>query len=119
MSQVKQGLTSVLNVTLPSQLIRQQQQRNGNSLLSTSTAKVQEENKQVGKKAENEGDDSQVEDEEEENVIDEIIVGKGLGNALKVLRDRGILGKTHIRGRNMDKTLETQLESFDKTQGGS
>lgn len=59
------------------------------------------------KKAENEGDDSQVEDEEEENVIDEIIVGKGLGNALKVLRDRGILGKTHIRGRNMDKTLET------------
>ena len=47
-------------------------------------------------------------------MIDELIVGKGLGNALKVLRERGILGKGLIRGRNMDKSVETQLKSFDK-----
>ena len=37
--------------------------------------------------------ESHEEDEEDQHDINEIIVGKGLGNALKVLRDRGILGK--------------------------
>lgn len=31
-----------------------------------------------------------------------------------MLRARGILGKELVRGRNMDKTLEAQLKSFDK-----
>ena len=44
MSQVKRGLTSVVDVALPSQLIRQQRPKN--AALSTSTAKVQEESKQ-------------------------------------------------------------------------
>ena len=108
MSQVKQGLTSVVNVTLPSQLIKQQQHRFGNSLLSTSTAKIQEETKQVIKTT-NDIVDNDSQDEEDQNEIDEIIVGKGLGNTLKVLRNRGILGKQLVRGRNMDSTLETQL----------
>ena len=38
-------------------------------------------------------DNESQEEEEDQNDINEIIVGKGLGNALKVLRDRGILGK--------------------------
>jgi len=42
-----------------------------------------------------------------EMAIEETIVGKGLGNALKVLRERGLLGKSLVRGRNMDKTVET------------
>ena len=37
--------------------------------------------------------DNDSQDEEDQNEIDEIIVGKGLGNTLKVLRNRGILGK--------------------------
>jgi len=32
-------------------------------------------------------------DEVDKNEIDEILVGKGLGNCLKVLRARGFLGK--------------------------
>ncbi len=44
-------------------------------------------------------------DGDNNNEIDELIVGKGLGNCLKVLRERGVLGKGLIRGRNMDRTL--------------
>ena len=47
-------------------------------------------------------------EESDKNEIDEMIVGKGIGNALKVLRDRGLLGKhALVRGRNTDRTLET------------
>ena len=54
-------------------------------------------------------------DSDAKNEIDETIVGKGIGNALKVLRDRGLLGKhALVRGRNTDRTLETQLQAFDK-----
>lgn len=123
MSQVKQGLTSVVNVTLPSQLIRQNHRMAGrDSLLSASTAKVREETKQVAvtttgaetgdKSAENNTDSD---DNDEGNAIDEVLVGKGLGNCLNVLRKRGVLGKGIVRGRNMDRTLESQLQSFDKT----
>ena len=38
----------------------------------------------------------------EKNVLDELIVGKGIGNALKVMRTRGVLGVSKIKGRNLD-----------------
>ena len=56
---------------------------------------------------------------DEEGGIDEMLVGKGIGNALKVLRERGALGKNLVRGRNMDKTVESQLKTFDKGAEGS
>ena len=55
-----------------------------------------------------EGNAEEADGDSEKNEIDEMIVGKGLGNALKVLRDRGLLGKhALVRGRNTDRTLET------------
>ena len=58
-------------------------------------------------KAHDEEEDANI---DEKNQIDETIVGKGIGNALKVLRNRGLLGKHDlIKGRNTDRTLETQL----------
>ena len=86
-----------------------------NFLLSTSTAKAREESKaskvadadeENKKQLQSDEDDSG--NESEKNEIDETIVGKGIGNALKVLRDRGLLGKhALVRGRNTDRTLET------------
>ena len=66
-------------------------------------------------------DNSNEEDDVDgKNEIDEAIVGKGIGNALKVLRDRGLLGKHDlIKGRNTDRTLETQLKAFDKDKAGT
>ena len=70
--------------------------------------KVQEETKQVIRTLEdNKSSDGSDAGEDLEMAIDETIVGKGLGNALKVLRERGLLGKGLVRGRNMDKTVET------------
>ena len=84
-----------------------------NFLLSSSTAKAREESKASKEvdadedKKQHSGEDNS-ENESEKNEIDETIVGKGIGNALKVLRDRGLLGKhALVRGRNTDRTLET------------
>ena len=116
MSQVRQGLTSVVNVILPSQLIKQQRlSLQSKSLLATSTAKVAEDSKQVDG---DEAEGSAESDEDEKNEIDEKLVGKGLGNCLQVLRARGILGKQLVRGRNKDQTLESQLQSFDRVAPG-
>ena len=38
--------------------------------------------------------------------ITETIVGKGIANALKVFRERGMLGRDQHRGRTKDRTLE-------------
>lgn len=38
--------------------------------------------------------------------MDETIVGKGVGNALKVFRQRGMLGRDFVKGRTLDKTLD-------------
>jgi hypothetical protein len=42
------------------------------------------------------------EPEQEDNGLKETLIGKSLGNALKVFRDAGQLGKESIRGRNKD-----------------
>ena len=77
--------------------------------------KAKEESKAVKKSLDKNYEGSQISEDEEldgeesdKNEIDEMIVGKGIGNALKVLRDRGLLGKhALVRGRNTDRTLET------------
>lgn len=50
--------------------------------------------------------------EPEDNGLKETLIGKSLGNALKVFRDAGQLGKESIRGRNKDQSLDNQLASF-------
>lgn len=49
---------------------------------------------------------------EENNGIEETPVGKGIAQALKVFRERGMLGRDFHRGRTKDKTLDEQLNSF-------
>ena len=41
--------------------------------------------------------------------LTETLVGKGIAHALKVFRERGMLGRETNRGRTLDKTLEQQL----------
>jgi len=43
------------------------------------------------------------------------VVGSGVAHALKVMRERGLLGREANRGRTLDKTLNQQLNSFAKT----
>lgn len=50
--------------------------------------------------------------QEDNNGIEEIPVGKGIALALKVFRERGMLGRDFYRGRTKDKTLDEQLNSF-------
>jgi len=55
-------------------------------------------------------EDSKVESsDEQDNGISETPVGKGIANALKVFRERGMLGRDYHRGRTLDKTLPEQL----------
>ena len=49
---------------------------------------------------------------EDNNGIEETPVGKGVAQALKVFRERGMLGRDFHRGRTKDKTLDEQLNSF-------
>ena len=85
-------------------------------MLGASTAKVMEETKQINTAITNNDSGEVSSAEDDKNEIEETLVGKGLGNCLKVLRDRGLLGKQLVRGRNLDRTLESQLQSFDKTK---
>lgn len=55
-------------------------------------------------------------DEDQDVGIEETVIGKGIGNALKVFRERGMLGRDFHRGRTLDKTLEQQLESFKSVE---
>ena len=43
---------------------------------------------------------------DEDGGLNEIVIGKGIGNALKVFRERGMLGRDFHHGRTLDKTLE-------------
>lgn len=49
--------------------------------------------------------DAQTTVEVEQSGLEETIVGKGIGNALKVFRERGLLGRDQIKGRTKDKTM--------------
>ena len=55
----------------------------------------------------------------EKNILDELIVGKGIGNALKVMRTRGVLGVSKIKGRNLDQSCESQLQGFSAKGDGT
>ena len=68
--------------------------------------------------ADNDSDGEPGDSSEDDEAINEALVGKGLGNCLQVLRKRGVLGKGFVKGRNTDKTLETQLGAFEKKKGG-
>ena len=39
---------------------------------------------------------------ETKNELDELLLGRGIGNALKVMRVRGALGVSKVKGRNLD-----------------
>ena len=44
--------------------------------------------------------------------MEERLCGKGIGNALAVFRDRGMLGKAKFFGRNKDETAAEIFKSF-------
>ena len=71
------GLTSVLNVVLPSQRVKYQKPKD--LLFISDPVKPQEELKVLTMA------ESKIE-------TDELIIGKGIANALKVFRERGMLG---------------------------
>ena len=91
-------MTSVVNIALPSQIAKQKVKPD--FLLSSSTVKTREESKiakkEIAQMQDNEsGAEAQEADNaDEKNVLDEMIIGKGIGNALKVMRDRNLLGKS-------------------------
>jgi len=122
LNQAKAGMTSVANVKLPSEMIKHKAASKPTFLLSNSTAKVNEESKialidNATIKDYNSNIDSEI--EEDKNVLDEMVIGKGIGNALKVMRNRGVLGKTQVKGRNLDPSTESQLKGFSKTKDGT
>jgi hypothetical protein len=40
------------------------------------------------------------------------LVGKGIGFALKIFRDRGMLNKVQAIGRNKEKSIEDHLKLY-------
>ena len=101
-SQAKGGFTSVVNVQLPSQRIRE-------------SAKLHESRFQTPFRAEEEKKTEEVEDTKEDetmHALQEQLVGKGVGFALKIFRERGMLGQIEAIGRNKEKTIEQQLSLF-------
>ncbi len=46
--------------------------------------------------------------------MSELLIGKGIGNALKILRERKLLGQILHSGRAKDKTVEGELAKFSK-----
>jgi hypothetical protein len=97
LTNAKAGMTSVVNVVLPSQRIKLQKSKD---LVFTSAV----EDKKEASTEMIETDSKPIKPTE----IEEILVGKGIGNALKVLRERGMLGIKNIIsvGRTLDQTLE-------------
>lgn len=92
MQSAKAGITSVVNVMLPSQRIKQQRPNERMFSTSDATDKPMEEIKSIIEKAE-----KVVE-------IEETLVGNGIANALKVFRERGMLGAGNAitKGRTLD-----------------
>ena len=43
--------------------------------------------------------------QDEDGGINEIIIGKGIANALKLFKQRGMLGRDLNKGRTLDKTI--------------
>eukprot|EP00826_Nyctotherus_ovalis_P057527 TRINITY_DN7873_c0_g2_i1.p1 TRINITY_DN7873_c0_g2~~TRINITY_DN7873_c0_g2_i1.p1 ORF type:complete len:507 (+),score=191.23 TRINITY_DN7873_c0_g2_i1:155-1675(+) len=50
----------------------------------------------------------------EEGALDELLIGKGVGNVIKLLRERKLLGQTMYVGRSKESTAEGELEKFQK-----
>ena len=83
-------MTSVVNVTLPSQRIREKSKNITNSF---STMGSNEEEKESQAKIQEKIMTKEEEDKiyEEVRDLEEKLVGKGIGNALMVFRERGML----------------------------
>lgn len=50
----------------------------------------------------------------EDGALDELLIGKGVGNVIKVLRERKLLGQTLYVGRSKESTAEGELEKFQR-----
>lgn len=62
-------------------------------------------------------EESKEEDDRLEHVLQERMVGKGIGNALQLFREKGMLGKTIALGRNKEKTMDEHLKSLGNKTG--
>jgi hypothetical protein len=51
------------------------------------------------------------------NALQEKLVGKGIGMALQVFRERGMLGKVEALGRNKEKSVEDHLKLYGDKKG--
>ena len=61
---------------------------------------------------------SDKEEDDEADVLDELLIGKSVANALQVFRQRGLIGRNFTKGRNKDETLKKQLDFMkDKNEG--
>ena len=57
------------------------------------------------------------EEKKEDGILEELrdpVIGRSVYKALKLFRDRGMLGQKFVVGRNNDKSLDTHLETFAK-----
>eukprot|EP00347_Sterkiella_histriomuscorum_P013842 403363156 len=111
LSLAKTGFTSVVNVTLPSQRIQELARLNQQRNPYEKAAEEEEKTKSL------EGQSLTEKEEIKDEIIQQLeerLCGKGLGNALQIFRDRGMLGKNFFFGRNKDQNTEQILKSFGK-----
>ena len=83
-------MTSVVNVTLPSQRIREKSKNITNSFSTMgSNEEVKENQAKIQEKIMTKEEEDKI--YEEVRDLEEKLVGKGIGNALMVFRERGML----------------------------
>jgi len=115
----KDGTTSVVNVPLPTEVLGYFAPGYSSCVSSSfqpSPKSAPQESSAPKKKEEKSEVNSEVKliTPLEENALDELLIGKGVGNAIKLLRGKKLLGQTIYVGRSKDSTGEQELEKFKK-----
>jgi hypothetical protein len=116
----KSGMTSVVNVPLPTEVLGHFAPGYSSCVPSSyqPTPKLEPQKSLGPEEKEEEKNVAKTEVKPiaplEENALDELLIGKGVGNAIKVLRGRKLLGHTMYIGRSKDSTGEQELDKFEK-----
>ena len=101
---------------MPSQRLRQTAKLNESRFLtpfaSTITNKEEEKKSVDAKVQESIKEDAKEEEDEVIQSLQEHLVGKGIGFALKIFRERGMLNKVQAIGRNKEKSIEDHLKLY-------
>eukprot|EP01022_Parablepharisma_sp_SALTPOND_P005619 TRINITY_DN123092_c1_g1_i1.p1 TRINITY_DN123092_c1_g1~~TRINITY_DN123092_c1_g1_i1.p1 ORF type:complete len:568 (-),score=108.92 TRINITY_DN123092_c1_g1_i1:89-1684(-) len=115
----RDGRASVVNIPLPTERLRHLAPGYSSCVPTSfpSSAKPPEPEPAPQKVPEKEEKVKPVVEEENAPVpepLNELLIGKGIGNALKLLRERKLLGQTLYSGRSKDPTKEKELDKFSK-----